>query len=177
VMYPPNDVFNDLKLLYESIYRDYNSDSHYKYPIIGNLLFVLLLKVKELLKKYQHKVNLENRSGEIVRRFKQSLDKHFRAITEGHAETIFDVKDFANEINISQDHLSKTIKRETGKSVSGWIDERLIAEAQALLLQTNLPINDIAYRLTFKEATNFTKYFKKFTGETPGSYRKKRTGK
>lgn len=82
VMYPPKAVFEDLRVLYESIYREYTHESSYKYPIIGNLLFALLLKVKELLAKYQHKVSLENRSGEIVRLFRQSLDNHFRAIAE-----------------------------------------------------------------------------------------------
>lgn len=171
VMYPPKVIFDDLKVLYESIHREYKSESNYKYPIIGNLLFALLLKVKELLQKYQHKVSLENRSGEIVRLFKQSLDKQFRAIAAGEEKISLDIKNFAGELNISQDHLMKTIKNETGKSVSAWIDERLIAEAQSLLLQTDLPINDIAYRLTFKEPTNFTKYFKKFTGKTPKQYR------
>lgn len=171
VMYPPPEVFYDLQLLYESIYREYNGDSSYRYQIIGNLLFALLLKVKALLAKYQHQVSLENRSGEIVRLFKQSLDKHFRSIATGEKATSLDVKDFAYELNISQNHLAKTIRSETGKSVSAWIDERIIAEAQSLLLQTDLPINDIAYRLTFKEPTNFTKYFKKFTGVTPKNYR------
>jgi len=53
-----------------------------------------------------------------------------------------------------------TIKSETGKSVTAWIDERLISEAQSLLLQTDLPINDIAYKLAFKEPTNFTSTLK-----------------
>lgn len=173
VLYPPQEVFEDLKLLYENIYRQYVADSDYKYPIIGNLLFALLLKVKELLRKYQHQVCLENRSGEIIRLFKQALDQRFRSISEGKSGTPLDVKTFANEINISQDHLAKTIRNETGKSVSSWIDERLISEAQSLLVQTTLPINDIAYRLTFNEPTNFTKYFKKFTGETPKRYRER----
>ena len=51
VMYPPLEVFEDLKLLYTNIHREYVSDSRYKYPIIGNLLFALLLKIKELLSK------------------------------------------------------------------------------------------------------------------------------
>jgi AraC family transcriptional regulator, transcriptional activator of pobA len=172
VMYPPREVFDDLRSLYRSILSEYHSDSRYKYAIISNLLFALLLKVKELLHKYQHKISLENRAGEIVRLFRQALDNRFRQIASGK-ETALNVKDLADELNLSQDHLSKTIKYETGKSISAWIDERLIAEAQSLLAQTDLPVSDIAYRLTFKEATNFTKYFKKLTGETPSSYRSK----
>jgi AraC-like DNA-binding protein len=172
VMYPPQAVFDDLKNLYRSIYHEYIGESIYKYAIIGNLLFALLLKVKELLKKYQHKVSLENRSGEIVRLFKQLLDHRLRQIAAGE-EAVLNVKSIASELNISQDHLSKTVKSETGKPISSWIDERLIAEAQSMLIQTNLPVNDIAHRLTFNDATNFTKYFKKFSGYTPRGYREK----
>jgi len=87
-----------LKILYESIFREYNGSSSFKYKIVGSLLFALLLKVKDLLKKYQHKICLENRSGEIVRLFKQSLDKHFRNITSGEAEKKYDIKDYAKVI-------------------------------------------------------------------------------
>jgi AraC-like DNA-binding protein len=176
VMYPPKEVFSDLKILYESIDREYKGSSDYKYQIIGNLLFALLLKVKELLRNYQHQVSLENRSGEIVRLFRQSLESRIRQITSG-MNGVLHMGDIADELNISQDHLSKTIKRETGKSVSAWIDDRLIAEAQSLLVQTDLPINEIAYRLTFNEPTNFTKYFKKLTGQTPRSYRSNFNGR
>lgn len=173
VMYPPKEVFDDLKHLYESIYKEYSNDSDYKYAIIGNLLFALLLKVKDLLKKYQHQVSLENRSGEIVRLFKKLLDDQFRMIASGKETNSLDVKQFAHELNISPDHFAKTIKTETGKTASSWINERIIAEAQSLLLQTDLPINDIAYRLTFSDPTNFTKYFKKLTGDTPKRFREK----
>lgn len=176
VMYPPKDIFADLKHLYKSIYKEYANDGDYKYAIIANLLFALLLKVKELLKKYQHQVNLENRSGEIVRLFKKLLDDQFRRIVSGKLTNVFDVRQFAQELNISPDHFAKTVKAETGKTASLWINERIIAEAQSLLLQTDLPINDIAKRLTFSDPTNFTKYFKKLTGDTPKRFREKSSG-
>lgn len=171
VMYPPSGVFDDLRNLYQSMHREYQSNSPYRYAILSNLLVVLLLKVKELLREYQHQVTLENRSGEIVRIFRQILDERFRSIANGNSVSL-QAGDMAHEMNLSADHLSKTIKQETGKSLSSWIDERLIAEAQSLLLRTDLSIKDIAYRLTFGEPTNFNKYFKKATGITPGDYRR-----
>ena len=52
------------------------------------------------------------------------------------------------------------------------IQERLILEAQRMLLYSNLNINQIGYRLGFDDASYFVKYFKKHTNISPSEFRK-----
>jgi YesN/AraC family two-component response regulator len=52
------------------------------------------------------------------------------------------------------------------------IQERIILEAQRLLLYSNLNINQVGYRLGFDDASYFVKYFKKYTGVSPSEFKK-----
>jgi YesN/AraC family two-component response regulator len=47
-----------------------------------------------------------------------------------------------------------------------------IIKAQAMLNTSDTPIYNIAHELGFDEVTNFTKFFKKYTGQTPSQFRK-----
>lgn len=82
------------------------------------------------------------------------------------------VKAYADLLNISEDHLSKTIKQVSGKTASSFLAERISREAKALVRYTSLTIAEIAYRLNFPDASNFTKFFKKHVGISPMDYRK-----
>jgi len=46
-----------------------------------------------------------------------------------------------------------------------------VQEAKKLLTNTALPIGEIARQLDY-DVSNFTKFFKRFTGLTPSAYRK-----
>ncbi len=47
-------------------------------------------------------------------------------------------------------------------------------EASYLLLQTSLPIGEIAERLHFSETASFTRFFTRMKGTSPREYRKGR---
>jgi AraC-like DNA-binding protein len=68
-----------------------------------------------------------------------------------------------------------SIKLTTGKSPCDFVEERITLEAKKMLSESPMPIADICYRLTFKDPTNFTKFFKTMEGMTPRQYRKKLT--
>ncbi|OGX84158.1 helix-turn-helix domain-containing protein [Hymenobacter coccineus] len=64
------------------------------------------------------------------------------------------------------------VKQQTGRTVGQWVAERRLTEACTLLHRTDLAVAEVAYQLGFKEPTNFTKYFRKHTGQTPTQYRR-----
>jgi AraC family transcriptional activator of pobA len=65
------------------------------------------------------------------------------------------------------------IKSKTGKTAKACIAEKIICEAQGLLLHTSLSNKEISYRLGFVESSHFSAYFKKYTGTTPLAYRQR----
>ncbi|MGJ8734545.1 MAG: helix-turn-helix domain-containing protein, partial [Cellulophaga sp.] len=68
-------------------------------------------------------------------------------------------------------HLNDSVKSITGKSTSTHIKEKLIAEAENMLYNTDLNISEVAYCLGFNYPNNFSKFFKTNTGKSPLEYR------
>jgi AraC family transcriptional regulator, transcriptional activator of pobA len=75
-------------------------------------------------------------------------------------------------LNISVDHLNKTLKIQTGKTAHQFIEEMLLVESKALLLHTELSVAEIAWQLAFTDPSHYNKFFRKLTAVTPLMYRK-----
>jgi AraC-like DNA-binding protein len=114
---------------------------------------------------------MTTRQEEITKAFLIELDKHLQNIVSGKTDTYFEIQDLAEILNIHPTHLSNTIKETTGKAPCDICNEKTIAIAEKLLENREMTISEVAYKLTF-EPTNFTKYFKKHTGQTPSAFRK-----
>ncbi|MEL6137411.1 MAG: AraC family transcriptional regulator, partial [Cyanobacteria bacterium J06628_6] len=79
--------------------------------------------------------------------------------------------DYAEAQYLHPSYFSTVIKRKTGKSVNAWIAEKTIAEAQALLSSSAQTVQEIAFRLGFKDAAHFSRFFKKHTQLSPTQFR------
>lgn len=167
-----NDFYKTVESIYLQIHREYINHSTAKFKIIGHLLAVLLYKIKEYFWPNYNPIYEGNRSSQIVKSFKQLVEKHYRELSTGKAETVFRVQDYANAQNLHPNYLSNVIKIKTGKPVAVWISEKTIAEAKSLLQNTAVSIKEISYRLGFAETAHFSNYFKKHTKTSPLQYRK-----
>jgi AraC-like DNA-binding protein len=63
------------------------------------------------------------------------------------------------------------ISKETGITCQHHIQDAVIDRSKLLLLETKLPISEIAYQLGFQYSQHFTRLFKAKTGMTPNQYR------
>ena len=172
VMDLPEIIFKDMKITFEVLWREYNGKSPYKKQIVGSQLVAILFKTKELLLKYKTKINIDSRSADITNSFHKALNNNILNVIKGEAAYLWNVNDYAQFLNLHPNHLSNTIKSETGKTVKQWIDEKVHSEAKTLLLNTNKTISEIALDLTFSDGSNFSRFFKKMEGVTPGKFRK-----
>lgn len=110
------------------------------------------------------------RQQEIVDRYITELDKHIEALKNGETDEVKEVREFAQMLHLHPVHLSHTIKEVTGKTSCDLFEERLVNVSKELLLTTNKSIAQIAAQLTY-DPSNFTKFFKQFTGLTPKQFR------
>jgi AraC family transcriptional regulator, regulatory protein of adaptative response / methylphosphotriester-DNA alkyltransferase methyltransferase len=110
------------------------------------------------------------RKEELARQYLTALDHHIAALKAGTVERALGIRDFAAILHVHPVHLSNTIKQATGKSTCDHYEERLVRISKELLLESNVPIAQIARHLTY-DPSNFTKFFKHFTGLTPGQFR------
>jgi AraC-like DNA-binding protein len=83
------------------------------------------------------------------------------------------ITEYADLLNVSPNHLNKCTKAATGRLAQDLLYEMILLEAKVLLKQTDMPINEIAYKLTKQDHSNFTRFFKTHTGLKPLDYRNK----
>jgi AraC-like DNA-binding protein len=110
------------------------------------------------------------RKKEIVKEYIAVLDEHIQDLKEGKVDRALEIREFAGMLHIHPVHLSATIKEVTGRSTCSLYEERLVRISKELLLNTSLPVAQIARQLTY-DPSNFTKFFKAFTGTTPKKFR------
>lgn len=75
---------------------------------------------------------------------------------------------------VSTVHLSRLFRRETGISLTEYIQRQRVEEAKQLLSLSAYSLSDISARLLFHDQSYFTKVFKKYAGVTPKQYRHRR---
>lgn len=86
----------------------------------------------------------------------------------------FTIYDVAEQVGLSKTRLSSVFKRVTGYSVFQWRDERRIAKASRLLLETDLSIGEIAERLGYSDPLYFSRSFRKVAACSPSQFRASR---
>lgn len=144
------------------IFDEYAENGLQNKIIIQAHLIALLC---DLNKDYSSLSNHKNRTAvELTNRFIELLHEKIK--------TTHKVSDFAAMLNISPNHLNKSIKLVTQKTPSIWIRETLVNESKVLLFQSHLSIQEIASELGIDDQSYFARLFKKQEGITPANYRK-----
>lgn len=119
----------------------------------------------------------------LLSRIKPAREASFPASVSQFLESVFNpgkmpgtIASYASEIGISENYLSRLVKKYTGRSVGAWIDIVRIQQAKRLLWETRQPIIDIAAAVGIEDQSYFSRLFKKETGLTPSGFRKKMQG-
>ena len=92
-------------------------------------------------------------------------------IREHCSEQHLSLGDVADNVYVSQWHLSKLLNRETGQSFFDLLSGMRISRAKELLADPAIRIHEIAEKTGFSDVAHFSRSFKKITGCTPGEYR------
>lgn len=101
----------------------------------------------------------------------QRINKVFQYVQQEFRENI-SLKKAAGLIHLSESAFCKYFKRVSGKTFSDYTNEIRIAHACQLLMETDLPISDIAFDAGFGSLTYFNRVFLKKKKVRPWEYRK-----
>jgi AraC-like DNA-binding protein len=77
-----------------------------------------------------------------------------------HLSNQLALSELARLLGTSVPHLSRTVRKVKGMSVHRWIAQCRFAEAQRLLVETHLPVHEIARRAAFQSAAAFSTAFR-----------------
>ena len=111
------------------------------------------------------------RSEEITSEYFAFLDIHIEEVASGKITDFLELNQIAQLLHVSHTHLSDTIQQATRHHPCHFYDLKIIEKAKQFLIQTDLSIANVAKKLTY-DPSNFSKFFKSWTGETPGNFRK-----
>lgn len=151
--------FNDL---FERIEREYQASLIDRDDMLRAYLRILLIEAKRLCSPTE--ITENTKSGVF-------LTKKFLLLIEEYFLTKTSVTDYAKLLNVTANHLNETVKRTAGKTAGELIRDRLLLEAKRLLIYSEMTVSEIAYYLDFKDPSYFGKFFRKYTGHSPGIFR------
>lgn len=80
----------------------------------------------------------------------------------------------ARKLGIPARQISTAINRATGKNVSQYVNEHRIAEACALLVETDRSVTEIMFEVGFQTKSNFNREFRRVTDMTPLAWREQK---
>jgi AraC-like DNA-binding protein len=96
------------------------------------------------------------------------LESYIRA----HLSDKLTLRELAVLIGVSVRRLSQAVKLTQGVSLHRWIAEHRVAEARRLLIETDLPVDEIGRRCAFQSVAAFSAAFRAAAGCAPGAFRR-----
>lgn len=149
----------------DALYKEATSlvDQHQP-SILASLLNVVLLKA-ERAKEITTPLASSQRWVQLFRQFTLLLEQEY--------VTTRSSRHYSSKMFISYKLLNDIVKSLSGKTAKAFIDQFVTDEIRRSLISTSLTIKEISYIAGFDEPSNMVKFFKKNTGQTPSSYRKK----
>lgn len=148
---------------FEEIKREYQSTK----PLFKEIICLLL---KAFVLKYirysdtNTQLNIQSdRKKILVNDFTNLVNLHFKELkTTSH---------YAKKLNLTANYLNSIVKENLDIPAGKFIKNRVILEAERLLLHTSLSVTEISYELGFSDKSHFGKYFKTEKKYSPNQYR------
>ena len=109
-------------------------------------------------------------NADIITRFERLLDEYFDGDVP-QREGLPTVKYFADKVCLSPNYFGDMIRKQTGRTASEYIQEKVVERAKESLLATNKTTSQIAYELGFQYPQHLSRTFKRVVGCTPNEYR------
>lgn len=131
--------------------------------LLRALLYQGLIKLNRAFQE-QHRSGNTHYDNSLALDFRMALEENF---VQKHQ-----VQDYCDLLHTSKTNLNSKIRAAFGKNAGDIIRERLIQEAKQQLMHSKDPVSQIAYDLQFNEVSNFNRLFKKYTGMSPGDFRR-----
>jgi signal transduction histidine kinase/ligand-binding sensor domain-containing protein/AraC-like DNA-binding protein/ActR/RegA family two-component response regulator len=127
----------------------------------------------ELQLYFYNEITLKSDTHKVSQEDKRFLQKCITIIEDNLIEDSFSVKTLASGLGMSHSNLYKRIKATSGLSVNGFVRFIRLRKAAELLINTNLNINEAAFRVGINDIKYFREQFQKLFKLMPSEFVKK----
>lgn len=162
----PIRISHDKSLLeiLQGIETEHGNSTKFSAQIIQYLVYLLMLRIGEQWDELQQEDETHTHSAELL---------EIRNNIFNHPEKHWQIEELAKVIHLSPSYFQVLYKQTFGTTCISDVINARVTLAKDLLSSTDLPVNEIAIQLGYTQVYHFIRQFKKATGLTPGSYRKK----
>lgn len=146
--------------------RDRIADTEHLFyrELIGGLALPLIYDLFYFHAKNHAPIFATDRSMYVVKELMALLES-------GRSKKYREVAYYAEQLNVTVKYLSNTVKRQTGKSVTYYIDRYTVPMIKEYLEHSVLSIVQIAEEMNFTTPSYFSRYVTKHLGVSPKAYR------
>ena len=103
----------------------------------------------------------------------RSLERRVRKLLQlVESGTSYEIRDLAAEIHVSEAHLQRLFRQDTGFYLGQWLREQRLERSAYLLLSTSLSVKQIAHSVGYEHASSFTRAFERQFLQPPAHLRK-----
>jgi AraC-like DNA-binding protein len=159
----PQHLQGDVHKLLETIITEIENNHNGSTDMVRLLMLQLFIQVGRL-------THYQSPTTRIVS-YKYTQVKNLLTLLEQHITSAKLPKEYAQLLFVTPNYLNTLCNEVLGKSTGEVIRERVVLEAKRLIANGSFSISEIGYRLDFKDNSYFTKFFKKYTGQTPQQFR------
>lgn len=146
------------------VHQEHNRKNKYSKEIITHLIYILLIKIGEEWNAIQQKNNSLPHYHDLL---------SVRSQIFNSPKKVWTVEELAEQAHLSRAYFQVMYKKAFGVTCISDVINTKIAHAKILLLTTNLSIKQISQKLNYNDVYHFIRQFKKSTGLTPGTFRKR----
>ncbi|WP_028235799.1 response regulator transcription factor [Pseudobutyrivibrio sp. MD2005] len=111
-------------------------------------------------------VNKENVENKYVCNVLEYIEKNF-------SNNDFSITGIAEKLSVSEGHLSRLFKSETGISINNYLTRYRIRKAMDYLKDVSAKVYEVADKVGYQDIAYFSNTFKKLVGKSPSDYQSK----
>lgn len=151
--------------MFSAIEEEFKTYDFRSASVLRAHLHILLVYIQRIC------ANQEAQAGNPQDKVAQKLTRQFKKLITDQIITGHSLQDYAGQLGVSVNHLSKTVKTTTGRTPGQLIRQEIVLEAKRLFQHTELTATEIGYRLGFDDPSYFGRFFKREVGISPGRFR------
>ena len=101
----------------------------------------------------------------------EKIAGNFIVLAEQYCKEHHSLDWYASEMCLTPKYIASAVKQVTGNTASDILTQNLLKQARSLLSATTMPIQEVAFKLGFRNQSHFGTFFRRATGLSPKAYR------
>jgi AraC-like DNA-binding protein len=174
--YSPMLKYNSLQINRISFKRD--NTELFGILFIVEIIIVMLLIVIHYIKTYFKQkatpITIAYQPVDIEKN-KRQLSVYLEYINRNFHDDGLTLEQVSHQTGINDRRIANAIQQEFGCNFKTYVNQIRISEAKRLLLESDLNIGEIAFKVGFGNQSHFNRVFKSLTGKSPSEYREENT--